>query len=665
MKLGGSIKGTLEFKLKKEKNDIKVSGGLKLDLEASVNLYITLRTQSLELKLDYSEKITVSLSAPIKEKEIPLAKIPLSPVPGVNVNVIPKFVLEAEVSVAVEGTLSGSVGFSISNKEGFKNLTKDPSFDAGIEVEGKIFLGIAIELDLNLISKKLADGSITGKIGAEITAKNDKKGNEADGKDSIHTCSLCLDGDIKAKGSLSLEASILKIKALTYKTTLTISSPKVDFYFSFDEGKLGWGECPHLTYRTVIAVVDENGAPVRDASVKENAGTKETVTDEEGNAVFYLTGGKHAFTVEKGELTGKASVTIKNKKKNIKVVLGKKESDDPDNPPEIIDGKRVTQVSLGPGHSAAITEDGALYTWGYNDYGQLGDGTTEEKHMPIKIMENVQSVSLGQWNSAAITKDGVLYTWGDYYCGILGDGTTENKLIPTKITIPAEETKSTFAPALNSASVSEFAHTFQLPAARQTEAGTSEGTLKAASLTETFSALRPNERYNFYVMKSRSAEAPLSAANLLYIAQGESDAEGNLTISYQPKETLEGAEIFIVGENDFLIEDAKIEIEQLFYTGEEQFVSLKVTYDGVLLKEGVDYELSGDSSATEIGDYTVIVKGIGKYTGSREVTYTVKEGGSDKGDIKLGDVDGNGKITAGDALAILKHVVGAELIAQN
>lgn len=46
-------------------------------------------------------------------------------------------------------------------------------------------------------------------------------------------------------------------------------------------------------------------------------------------------------------------------------------------------------VSLGARNSAVITDDGNLYTWGYNKYGQLGNGTTENSEEPIKIMENV------------------------------------------------------------------------------------------------------------------------------------------------------------------------------------------------------------------------------------------------------------------------------------
>ena len=96
---------------------------------------------------------------------------------------------------------------------------------------------------------------------------------------------------------------------------------------------------------------------------------------------------------------------------------------------------KFKQVSFGTNDGAAITTDGNLYMWGRNPNGQLGDGTTEDKYLPTKIMSNVVEVSLNGhgYSSAAITSDGSLYTWGWNNYGQLGDGTTEDKHTPTKI----------------------------------------------------------------------------------------------------------------------------------------------------------------------------------------------------------------------------------------
>ena len=56
----------------------------------------------------------------------------------------------------------------------------------------------------------------------------------------------------------------------------------------------------------------------------------------------------------------------------------------------------VQSVSLGEQHSAAIKTDGSLWLWGENWYGKLGDGSTEDRHEPVKIMDGVASVSKGK-----------------------------------------------------------------------------------------------------------------------------------------------------------------------------------------------------------------------------------------------------------------------------
>ena len=103
-----------------------------------------------------------------------------------------------------------------------------------------------------------------------------------------------------------------------------------------------------------------------------------------------------------------------------------------ENPTQIMDNAK--SVSLGNMHSAAIREDGSLWVWGLNDHGQVGDGSSEQEiNAPVKVMDNVASVSLGGSHSSAITKDGSLWTWGLNDRGQLGDGTTEDRGMPVKV----------------------------------------------------------------------------------------------------------------------------------------------------------------------------------------------------------------------------------------
>ena len=98
---------------------------------------------------------------------------------------------------------------------------------------------------------------------------------------------------------------------------------------------------------------------------------------------------------------------------------------------------QVQYISAEKGSSFVILSDGSLWAWGSNNAGQLGDGTTTERHIPVKIMEDVIAVSAvpSEWGgyAMAIRTDGSLWAWGCNRVGQLGDGTTINRYTPVKI----------------------------------------------------------------------------------------------------------------------------------------------------------------------------------------------------------------------------------------
>ena len=65
-------------------------------------------------------------------------------------------------------------------------------------------------------------------------------------------------------------------------------------------------------------------------------------------------------------------------------------------------------ISAGGSRSMAIDENGSLWAWGYNGYGQLGDGTQDTKSSPEKIMDGIRSVAAGANYTLAIKEDGSL-----------------------------------------------------------------------------------------------------------------------------------------------------------------------------------------------------------------------------------------------------------------
>ena len=90
-------------------------------------------------------------------------------------------------------------------------------------------------------------------------------------------------------------------------------------------------------------------------------------------------------------------------------------------------------IAADKNYGMAVKNDGSLWGWGANDYGQLGDGTTTYRTSPVKIMDSVSSVYVFMQRAFAIKKDGSLWAWGNNIFGQLGDGTMESHLTPIKV----------------------------------------------------------------------------------------------------------------------------------------------------------------------------------------------------------------------------------------
>lgn len=82
---------------------------------------------------------------------------------------------------------------------------------------------------------------------------------------------------------------------------------------------------------------------------------------------------------------------------------------------------------------AVIAENGDLYVWGNNKFGQVGCGNTKTQTRPVKILENVAHVEIGSSNVAALTNDGEFYIWGENYGAQIGDGSRNQKNSPVMI----------------------------------------------------------------------------------------------------------------------------------------------------------------------------------------------------------------------------------------
>lgn len=108
-----------------------------------------------------------------------------------------------------------------------------------------------------------------------------------------------------------------------------------------------------------------------------------------------------------------------------------------------LQGKTVLSIVTGDYFACAIASDNNAYCWGYNNYGQLGDNTQTERHVPVAVNttngisalygKSVLSIATGSYHTCAIASDNNAYCWGFNTSGELGNGSYSNKTFPVAV----------------------------------------------------------------------------------------------------------------------------------------------------------------------------------------------------------------------------------------
>lgn len=765
-----------------EDNYVKLNGGIRLSLDCTLKLYAALSYQYAEVKIDYSAKVSFSISAQARA-EVPLVYFGFSPVPGVYIEFAPTAILEAKAQIDITGKFSGAVGFSVSSKEGYKNLTESPKFDAALQAEGSLYFGISLEPKIKFIDEKIAKISMNAEVGTQVTASIKKELNAAESSLALHQCKNCLKGDISAKYELSFHVKFLDWDKLEITQTLLSGNiPIGTFYYSFDFNDFNFGNCPHYQYLVTITVIGEDGLPTENAVV--NGQYK---TDSNGKTKLYLTDGRYQISAQKDGKTGINNILVSGKAVDVKVVLGQVKGNY-----SIMAGAKTYNghsyyvfkgcntwedareycESLG-GYLAVISDEAeniAVYNimkefgyssayFGYscsdgewkwvdgeesnyenwsinepnNEFGrekyamfyykcakqEWNDGAYGE---PVFICEwqgvcNEEDNKQYEYNGHQYyVYSGVCNTWEEAkaYCESLGghlaviNDAEENFAIYNimkKLGYSdayfgyvyqngewkwVNDEKSDYINWAKGEPNNDyggekygmFYHKCMLQQWNDGDFGvrTDHGGkaficewdsieenqfIQVAALSEVYAMESnneklkeiiytryfPNEIYNLYVMKSKTAENPFSAENLLYIGQTLSDETGNLSMTYEPDENYETQDIFVMSMNRMDIAKTLISVSSLSYTGQNQTVKAEIFYNGRKLIEGQDYQLSGDVNVVDVGTYTLTVEGIGDYQGKADIPYAV-------GKLIYGDANKDGTVNSKDVVMMKKNLAG-------
>jgi alpha-tubulin suppressor-like RCC1 family protein len=103
-------------------------------------------------------------------------------------------------------------------------------------------------------------------------------------------------------------------------------------------------------------------------------------------------------------------------------------------------GQTLTQITAGVVHTCALDTAGLAYCWGWNAYGQLGDGNTTNSSVPAAVNTSgvlagqpLSQITSGAYVTCALDAAGAAYCWGYNIYGELGDGTNTNTDVPVAV----------------------------------------------------------------------------------------------------------------------------------------------------------------------------------------------------------------------------------------
>jgi len=104
-----------------------------------------------------------------------------------------------------------------------------------------------------------------------------------------------------------------------------------------------------------------------------------------------------------------------------------------------LNDSKVIAVSAGFSYSLALDDQGRLWAWGYNYYGQLGNGNYQDQLKPVQTDlslldgNDLQIIWAGQFNTFVLDDQSQLWAWGNNGSGQLGDGTTVRRSLPVRV----------------------------------------------------------------------------------------------------------------------------------------------------------------------------------------------------------------------------------------
>ncbi len=719
-------------------------GSIEFKATGELKVYRATGAEYIELSLTLTVDGTVQFTKKI-DKSLKLGCLQFSLAPGVYIELVPQIKFKAEGALTYNAKVEFVIGVR-GSKDGIKDITRKPTVEHNLKMEGKVYIGLSLSPRLKIVNDNLLKISFDATAGVEFQLENqeivtnEKKGIK-------HDCTDCFEGDVRFKLDLSAELQFLDIDWFSFKMNVVNSDTKIsDLYSSLTYGEFGFKKCPHVKYRVTAKAVDASKLPLEGVTIYGDY-----MTGENGKVEFYLKRDKYYATVEKAGYVYAFNGTVlnrfvvKDKEQQLYFMLL------PDFGEKTIDSTTFPDANFRQYVLDEIDKDGneklsqteimdvtMIYVQGYNisdlsgvevftelqtlsaSYNDLTflDVSKNKKLeyldcisndlMSLDISKNIQlkwlrcgANDLTCLDVSNNTELEILWCCYNALTSLDLSGNTQlqelecfgntltflnvsknkqlrtlkchtNDLTSLDVSNNTElETLWCSYNALTSLDVSNNTKLTSLscdddveiigynvasvstasldksveipePTMNTTSVDTNnDGNVSSEQLQEknwiistatdtknTYSGLYPDETYNFYVFKDAPTDVPFDSVftenNLLYVKQYTSDANGSLALEYAPADdNTDAIEILVCAQKIDIADGYEVCVDDLTYDGEEQTPTVTLCVQNTTLEEGKDFRIEGDIIVSEVGEYTLTLVGIGKYTGELEVTFSV------------------------------------------
>ena len=290
----------LEFKLNERKyeNDegenVTITGLVGLKMDFNLDYYITLS----QFYVEFTDKVEIEGGVEVKgklETDYALGYFKVSPIPGVNIDFTPSFVVKTTGTINTSVQMGMTLGFSYQSKSGFTNLCSAPDIEVlDCDIEGTLFLGLDFKPGISIISKSVLSLEVALEAGAETKASmiGEDFSNE---KNEKHLCKKCVDGSVGFV--LKIEPKFVFLKKIELKITAFTQKGKImDFYYSVDQDSFGVGTCPFREFLVTVTAYDQNYQATKGVTL--TVSNKVATTNDNGVATFWLRSGDYIIAAD-------------------------------------------------------------------------------------------------------------------------------------------------------------------------------------------------------------------------------------------------------------------------------------------------------------------------------------------------------------------------------